>query len=253
MSIKFDDNLNQRISRTVKNYNRRIKTAKAAGIKASNLPSTVSVSQLKRSYSRRADLERELNNLQAFSRRKTIQDPLQKVSEYQKEVIRTNRRKTVAFLEKRKQYLEKENPFKLPSQQAEIEGVQRNIDLLRKPFKSATQSELKAMERQVNKYRQSFAKQAAGYRGFLTEIDWVMRNTGIPKEQRDEFFNKLRKLDAVEFEEVYNNSQLLQRVFELADSPSYGEMKLNTTEDNAREIVELLFDDIDRLIKNVKS
>lgn len=243
MAINYDSALNARMSRIVRNYNRRVE--------GTNAPK-VSVAKLRKNYYRRADLNRELKNLEAFTKKTAFKDPTAKVSDYDKELIKANRDATIKFLEEKLNYLHKRHNTGFPAEKADFENIQLNIDMLKKDIRTASQVELGAMIAQVNEYRKSFAEQGAGYRGFLSEVEFVMGNVGIPREQRDAFFEKMKQLNPHEFLEMYENSDLIGRIYDLADSPTVGGVKLNTTVEDAKEKIETLLEEIDILIADVK-
>lgn len=243
MAINYDDALNARMSRIVRNYNRRVEGTKVP---------KVSVARLRKDYSRRADLNRELKNLEAFSKKTAFRDATAKVSEYDKQLIRNNRAETIKFLQEQQQYLQKRIKKGYPLEEAEIKNLQLNERLLSQDIESSSQADLQAMLGSVQDYRKSFAERGAGYRGFLSEVEWVMGQVGIEPEEQEEFFNKMKKLSPQELYAIYEESELVKRVYELADSPSYGNIKLNTTDEDAKTKIRALLDSIDSLIAEVK-
>lgn len=243
MAINYDDALNARMSRIVRNYNRRVEGTKVP---------KVSVARLRKDYSRRADLNRELKNLEAFSKKAAFRDATAKISEYDKQLIKNNRDATIKYLEEKLGYLQRHSKTGYPLEKGEMKNVELNIRILKQDISSASQDDLRAMVAEVNDYRRSFAEQGAGYRGFLSEVEFVMGNVGIPQDQRDAFFEKLKQLNPHEFLQLYENSDLIERVYDLADSPTVGGTKLNTTVDDAREKLETLMEEIDDLIAEVK-
>lgn len=251
--IHYTDSYNDRIRRVVDNYNRKITRAHKAGYRKRDLPRPVTVKQLKRGYNNRRDLDRELKNLEMFSTEKLAKDPLQKVNKYDLELIEANREGV------RKQQLNYARILRskvakgMPLGEAEISGYKRRADLFNKDINQLTNAELYEMKQLVENYRDSFSKQSAGYRGFLTEIEFVLNNTGVSPSQRDELLEKLTKLSPEEFFYIYHESDLVERIYDLADSPTYGEMKLNTDVQKARDLVEMLFTQIDGLIKDAKA
>ena len=243
MAINYDDALNARMSRIVRNYNRR-----AEGTKAPK----VSVARLRKDYYRRADLNRELRNLEAFTKKKAFKDATAKVSAYDIELIKTNRKETIKFLQEQQKFLKARKKKGYPLEEAEIKNLALNERLLSQDIESASQDDLKAMLGSVHDYRVSFAERGAGYRGFLSEVEWVMGQVGIPQEDQEEFFEKMKQLNPQELYEIYEDSELVKRIYSLADSPSYGNIKLNTDDKDAKEKIEELMKTIDKLIAKVK-
>lgn len=67
MAIRYDRQFNQEIRRVVNNFNKKVKRLEQAD--HTILPNRVLVSDLKKEFTKRADLKRELRRLQQFSER----------------------------------------------------------------------------------------------------------------------------------------------------------------------------------------
>ena len=67
MAIRYDQSFNREIARIVKNFNNKVKRLER--LDHNLLPDTVLVSDLKKDYTKRADLKRRLRELQKFSER----------------------------------------------------------------------------------------------------------------------------------------------------------------------------------------
>ena len=249
MSINFTDSLNQRIQRVVEQYNSRRRSALKSH-RQTDVPPRVTVKQLKTNYLELDDLLRELDTLEAFSATKLSYDPLEKVSEYDKEVIALNKKATIQFMEQKKAILERRIAKGKLNYRTTLENLQLNLDIMRKPEITATSSELYAQLAQVRKYRENFGRRAGGYRGFLSEVEFVMKNVGIPKSERDAFFNKFSKLNPNQFELVYEEYGIVERVYDLAGSPPYGEaeIEMNADADYAKILIEEMMSQADEMV-----
>ena len=64
---------------------------------------------------------------------------------------------------------------------------------------------------------------------------------------------KLSELDEDQFFAMYEDNNIIERVYDLGGSPEKeGEIQLNTTEENAREIIDALTEQIDGLVDKYK-
>lgn len=255
MAIRFTPEYNARINKIVQDYNRRVRRANVEGkIRKDQLPEKVSVKTLKKSYTNRADLERELKNLESF-RRKSVREEIEGVSSYETELILQNRRSAIKYWEKEAAYAKSKADQNYPLQKKRYNEIQRNLDVLKKGMKDATSREKISMARSIEDYRKSFERQATGYRGFLSELDAVMEKLDYPKSQRDEVFDKLSQLNQSEFYELYKTVDLVGTIYQLADSPKYtgGELVIHSSVKSAKRNIDSFIEQLDGLIAEVKS
>ena len=256
MAIRFTPEYNERINKIVRNYNARVRKANKEGrLRKSNLPETVSARTLKKSYTSRTDLDRELRTLEMFNRKMARHPVGEHLTEYDIATIKANKQATIEHFEKLADVVRSKVGKNLPLQQGRLDTIELNIKNLMQDVDTASESDKRAMLAYVNKYRKNFERQANGYRGFLSEVDMIMDRVGVSKEQKDVFFKKLSKLNSEEFYELYEKSDLVSKVYELADSPKYtgGKLVLYDTEQNARELIDTLLQEADMLIAEVKS
>ena len=260
MAIRYSSEDNRRIAKIVQSYNKKVRRANVEGkIRKSDLPALASVKELKRSYQRRADLERELKNLQKFTRKSARLSAEDKVSgavtEYDVSLIKSNKRATLKYLQRRADIIRAKAESNYPLQKERLNAIEKNIEILSMSTSKASPSQLKAMARSVENYRQSFERQATGYRGFLSEVDKIMTQLDIPKSDRDALFNKLSKLNEEEFNELYERNDLIDRIYQLADSPKNKneDLILNASDEYAKELVTTLMEEIDGMVAQVKN
>lgn len=251
--MKLSQAENEEVNRIVKRYNERVRRAYKSKIPKSQLPPIQSARLIKKSYSSKKELKKELLNLASFTAPLARLKVTDYVTGYDYEMLKANRKEAIKYWERRAKALRYRVKIGALNQKSQLATVERNIDILKKPVKEMTEGDISAAARYVEKYRLSFERQATGYRGFLSEVEFVMRNVGISRNRRNEFFNKLSELTPDEFYDLYDRYDLIGRIYDLADSPKYGEeMQLNLDEDSARELIESLLKDIDVLIKEVK-
>lgn len=253
MAIRFTPEYNKRINDVVARYNRRLERANTEGkIKKSMLPEKASVKTLKKSYQSRAELDRELENLENFRRKSARASVSDYVTKYDLSLIKKNRRAAIEHFEKQADIIRHKANLNYPLQKARLKTLERNIDILKKGPEGATTAELDTMSAYIDKYRKSFERRATGYRGFMSEVEFVMDKVGVTKAEKDAFFAKFSKLNPEEFYELWEKSDLVGRVYELADSPKY-KGRLTSTRSDARELIDELMQQADQLIADVKS
>lgn len=254
MAIRFTPEYNARINKIVQDYNRRVRRANVEGkIRKDQLPEKVSVKTLKKSYTNRADLERELKNLESF-RRKSVRAESEGINTYESDIIAQNRRAAIKYWEKQAAYAKAKADKNYPLQKDRYNEISRNLDILKRGTKSATPSEMQAMSAYVDKYRKSFERQATGYRGFLSEVDAVMERLQYSKAQRDEVFEKMSQLNPQQLYYLYETSDVISKIYELADSPklSGGKLIIHDDEKSARKHINTLLAEIDTMVKEAQ-
>ena len=254
--IKYTKEDNAFIRRKVKNFNAKRARGLKRGIQTTS--ERLKVYDIKQRYKdkTRAELYRELNALDKFSVRKTASYTTQKganISKWQLSYLKVNTEGAKEELIHRRDVL-KRKLGDMPGERLKIANINKKIRLLIKPVEEMTQSE-------VNRYRAIIradylsmpGKRKGGYRGFLSEVEAVMKRTGFTEEEIDEIYNKFKKLDPDQFLKMYEESSLISRVYDLADSPKYEHgMVLNTTPKKARKILEALVEESDDLVAKYK-
>lgn len=254
MAIRFTPELNSRISKTVRNYNTRVRRANVEGkIRKDNLPEQISIKMLKKSYSRRADLERELKNLETFNR-KSVRQESDGINKYETSIIEKNRKSAIKYWEQQASYAKAKAEQNYPLQKNRYNEIVRNLNILKKKPSDASPVELQAMYNYVDRYRKSFERQATGYRGFLGEVDAVMERLEYSKDERDRVFNKLSELEPHQLYYLYETSDVIGKIYELADSPKTtgGKLVLHDDEASARTHIDTLLEKIDIMVQEAK-
>ena len=255
MAIRFTPEYNARSNRIVKNFNQKVNRANRIGkIPRKNLPANVSLRQLKKSYTNRKDLERELKNLELFNRKSVRQQYSKYATGYDIDLIKANKENAAQYFQWRSDLLAKKAVSGYPLSASRWKEYQANAAILRKDLSTASQSELDSMSALVSDYRQSFERRATGYRGFLSQVDILMEETGFDKQQRDLFFKKFSKLTEDEFLDLYESNDLIKRIYDFADSPKLtgGVLKLNASKKEIKEKLNTLLEEQDYLIESVK-
>lgn len=255
MAIKYDSSYNARIARIVKNFNERRRRAFMSGVK--NIPQAVKVRDLKIRNRTRRDLEKELKALESF----TVKDKPARDFTTPGGVV-TNKWQ-LKYLKmqapKAREYYLREYKIlapkvgRMPGERMKLNETSSKLALLDTDIEELTPTQFEAYVATVNEFMGVPSKIRGGYKGFLIEVVNVMRLSGIDEKEINKVMDKLKELDFRQFQKLYEESDLINRFYELADSPIYGGgLKLNTSESNARELSELLVEQIDDLVEKAK-
>lgn len=248
--MKYSKEFNSQAQNIVKNYNAKVKRARNAGIK--RVPETVKLRELKALNKTSVELNRELNRLKSFER-STLNPITTKggaiTTSFQLKTLKSNLIGARKYFASEVARREKRN-LRFPSERLLLVNTQEKEMLLYQDIESLSPEDFRSFAATIREYETYPAKRAAGYRGFLSEVDNVMQMLGYSEETIKELVNKFNKLNPDQFFYAYDNSDLIARIYELADSPIYGELKLNTTEDDATDLINTLMEEADNIIKD---
>lgn len=253
MAIRFTPKYNEYTNEIVRNYNRRVRSANKQGkIPMKYLPDTVSLRKLKKNFVTRKDLNRELDNLKMFSResaRQVHEVGNKSFTQYQLDLVKKQKNPTIDYYQELYNLYEPKIEKGYYAEKARVAEIQDTLEILRKDEEDLTGEDIEIIESAIEEYRHSHARKGGAYRGFLSEVEWVMTQVGVDKVDRDRFFKKLENVDQEQFFRIYHNSDIIERVYELADSPTYGGMKLNASKEDAKELIDTLLEEIDMIIE----
>ena len=256
MAIRYDDGLNKELRRVVHNFNQKRKRAIKRGYHY--LPSIQYVSELKARYDTKADLLRELKYLEKFNLKR---DQALKVVEtsggakaiqWEFDYLKAHQKQAKAFFQKEYNLIASK-VGKFPGERMRLNTIAKKLDTLDLDLAYMSQSQFNSYRAAINEVVNKPLKYAAGYRGFLSEVEGVMKMVGIPDTDIKKFFDNIESLTPEQFHYLYEKNDLVSRVFELADSPEYdGTLKINTTEATATDLINTLIDESDMLVEEAK-
>lgn len=254
MAIRFDKAYNAEINRVVRNYNQKRNRAIQRGFR--QLPPAMKVSELKTRYTVRSDLNRELNRLRKFN----ITDALKKVetqggiesTAWEMKYLKGNARNARDYFEREYKRVSK-RVARFPGEAERLNNIRAKIDILDIDLSHMNQEQFRSARRAIFEYVEAPAKRKAGYRGFLNEVDLVMQRLGYSKDEIDSVLDKFNELNPDQFLYAYDHFDIISRIYELADSPIYGGLKLNTTEEDAENLVDTLMEQVDGVITDAKN
>ena len=253
MSIRYDKELNSRLRREVDNFNKKRKRAIQRGFR--QLPPAMKVSELKARYTVKSDLDREINRLRRFN----ITNALERVetqggidsTSWELKYLKGNVRNARDYFERELKRVSK-RVAKFPGEAERLNNIKAKIDILDIDLSYMDQEQFRSARRAIFEYVEAPAKRKAGYRGFLSEVDLVMQRLGYSSDEIDSVLNKFNKLNPEQFLYAYDHFDIISRVYELADSPIYGGLKMNTSDKDAADLIDTLKRDADKVIKDAK-
>lgn len=251
MSIRYTKDFNAEIRRIVYNFNRKRNRAIKRGFTL--VPDKQYVSELKFRYSDKSELVRELKLLEKFNimgdAAYEIVDTLGggKISRYQLDYMKKNLQQTKQFFDRQiaeAKELYAEDTYSMARRdylfnlEAKRKYLELDIDYL-------DESGLKTFQKYISQAQSYNIRQLSGYRGFLSVIETTMKNLGYDIQTRNAFFEKFMNLTPAQFVKMYRKSDLINRVYDLIQSPVSGETHLNTDEEDARNILDELINNFD--------
>lgn len=256
MAIRYDSNYNAKINRVVKNFNQKRNRAIKRGFK--NVPAPIKVSDLKARYTSRRELNKQLTQLTRFSRggdavlRQVENEGGATAIKWELDYLKSNVKAARKFFaDEYRTIAAKVGDF--PGERMRLDAIAKKLSTLDLDLAYMSQSQFNSYRAAINEYINKPKSYAAGYRGFLAEVEGVMRLVGIPEGDIDKFFEKFKVLTPEQFHQLYENSDLIGRVYELADSPIYeGGLKLTTGNDEAKVLIETLMEETDDLVDMAK-
>lgn len=254
MAIRFNNDLNSRIRNDVRNFNRRRDRLEKLGYK--NLPKHQTVSELKKRYNVRSDLERELNFLRGFSKQdltKKIEfDGGVKAIKWEYEYLKKNSKAAIAYYQREYDRISK-RVGRFPGESLLLDNIVTKLDILNTNIRYMSQSEFRSALAAINEFNMHPSIRTKQYRGFLNEVEWVMQQIGYSNEQMDSFFKKFEKLTPSQFLYAYDNNDIINRIYSLYHKDyDETEARLTDTEDNARDLMDELLSQADEIVKDAQ-
>lgn len=219
----------------------------------------MSVSELKARYNTRKELNRELNALKRFNR---LGDKALKIVEtsggakaikWEYDYLRRN-------IEYAKKYYDREISdaarLNTPMQVAKAEFVNNlkaKRDYLDLELSQLSQSQFRTFRATINEYLNANVTRANGYRSWLNEVEFIMRNLGYDAKSINKFFEGFDELTPRQFLTMYRQNPLISRLYELYIPTKDKSFRLSTTEDDARELLDTFMQEKEEIIRKAKA
>lgn len=258
--VQYTDDLNKRMNKVVRAFNAKRRYNKTKTRRKGMIPSKLSFAKLRDKYSDKpkAELEKQLRLYESFGKRSSLNklSPNSRISEWEYNYFKANEAKTREFYRNEIADLERiigdkpEYHLKMHDRLTNLKRRQEKLDL---DFTTLDEDQIKMMRSIYNYAERSELVKQQGFRLYLSQLDRTMRNLGYSKSERESLINKFNTLSENEFTEMVRNEDIIDRVYEIVDSPKgRGEYELMIDESNAKEIVTLIQEQADNLIAKYK-
>lgn len=256
MAIKFDPAYNAEIRRVVKNFNQKRNRAIKRGYHY--LPPTLTVSELKSRYTSRKQLNRDLNLIKKFN---TKGDDALKVVEtsggakaikWEYEYLKKNLKYAKEFYDREISDAARLDTPMMVAKSEYINNLKSKRDYLNLEFAELSQSQFRTFRNTINEYLYANERNLSGYRNWMNEVELIMRNLGYDNKTINKFFEGFNELTPRQFLNMYRQSALVSRIYELYIPTKDHSFKLSTTEEDAKDLINTFMVEKDEMIKKAK-
>ena len=255
MTIRYDPTLNSKMRNIVTNFNRKVNRMEKAGYR--NIPFKTTVSELKGRYTSRRDLTRELSRLQKFTRHDLVKDVETsggvKAIRWEMDYLKGNKKEALAYFKSEYERVSK-RVGKFPGERQYLDNIQAKIDLLNSDINYLNQSQFRSFKTVINEFAFYPTQRKYEYRGFLSEVDWVMEKLGYDEATREKLFNKFSKLTPSQFLYAYDNNNIIAKIYSLYHK-DYGdeEARLTDEPDKAKGLIDDFIKQVDVIVNDAKT
>lgn len=256
MAIKFDPAYNAEIRRVVKNFNQKRNRAIKRGYHY--LPPTLTVSELKSRYTSRKQLNRDLNLIKKFN---TKGDDALRVVEtsggakaikWEYEYLKKNLKYAKEFYDREISDAARLDTPMMVAKSEYINNLKSKRDYLNLELAELSQSQFRTFRNTINEYLYANERNLSGYRNWMNEVELIMRNLGYDNKTINKFFEGFNKLTPRQFLNMYRQSALVSRIYELYIPTKDHSFKLSTTEEDAKDLINTFMVEKDEMIKKAK-
>lgn len=255
MAIRYDANYNAKINRVVKNFNQKRNRAIKRGFKS--VPPPIKVSELKARYTTRKDLNKQLDLLSKFAHGRDVLNRVENQGgataiAWEFDYLKANEQLARQFFIREYNRIAPKT-VDFPGEKMRLDNLKAKIDMLDLDISTMSQNQFNSYRSTINEFINKPKKYAAGYRGFLSQVERVMRYLNFDNNTIDRFFDKFSNLTPEQFNKLYEDSDLISRIYEIADSPQYTEIKFNTSDEDAEKLLDTLIEETDDLVKKAQN
>lgn len=256
MAIKFDPAYNAEIRRVVKNFNQKRNRAIKRGYRY--LPPTLTVSELKSRYTTRRQLNRDLNLIRKFN---TKGDDALRVVEtsggakaikWEYEYLKKNLQYAKEFYDREIRDAARLDTPMMVAKSEYINNLKSKRDYLNLELSELSQSQFRTFRNTINEYLYANERNLSGYRNWMNEVELIMRNLGYDNKTINKFFEGFNELTPRQFLNMYRQSALVSRIYELYIPTKDHSFKLSTTEEDAKDLINTFMIEKDEMIKKAK-
>lgn len=257
MAIRYDNALKMDLARTVRNFNAKVKRLEKLD-RDLDLPELASVSELKKKYTNRKDLKRELSNLKLFGKRGIEESFTTKggvnISKYKYEVLKRESRRTKALIsrELKRRETTKIKTFGVEEivTYAEI-GERSYLNL--KARRNALEKDISRLDKAgLKRYSDLVAKSISkrNYDFNNLQYNWsnemlmpVAYMSGYDMSKLEVVSKKIASLKETQFLNLFNDEEVMKSLID-----DYKDLKNGTASD---EDIEDIHNRLDKLVEDI--
>ena len=256
MAIRYDKSFNKEITRVVHNFNQKRNRAIKRGY--THLPPRLLVSELKSRYTTKSELIKELKFIESFNKKKDLIKVVE--NEGGAKSIKWDYLRLKRNIEGAKKHYDRliaevakgDTIYDIGKKHL-LETYTRQREILDLDLSQLSQNDFNTFRATINKYEKFNYLASRSYKGFLSEVLEVIKYSGYSEEVANQFVEKFKVLTPQQFVILYNDSNLIKRVYDIADSPIHGaSLKFNTDRRDAKEVIDALFEQTDEIIDEYK-
>lgn len=254
--MKYTEDDKNRIRRTAKNFNAKVRYNKFKTRGRGMLPRVLSAKVFMDKYSDkpRKEMEKQLKLYQSFGQRTALdRTDTSRVSKWEENYFKANLQKTKDFYDneiadlkriigdKPEYYLKQHN--RLETLEAQREELDLNIDNL-------TEDQIKGFRGYFNYAERSEIIKRQGFRLYLSQLERAMDELNYSNQEIETLLNKFNVLSENEFTEMVRLEDAIDDIYRLIYSPKgRGKYELLADTKQAKEAVERVINEADTLIK----
>lgn len=255
MAIKYDADLNNEIRRIVKNFNQKRNRALKRGF--SYLPNKAFVSEIKTSFDNRTDLRRYLKELEKFNKLKdyaleTVETLAGgRTSRYNLMYIKDNLKDTKAFFDRQiaeANELFASDPYSIARREYlfNLEQKRRYLDI---NIMNLDQSGIRTFQKYTAQALNYNKSNITAYKGFLSGVEIIMRQLGYDDKIISNFYEKMANITPAQFIKMYRKFDVIDRLYDMIESPKSGKAKINTTDEDATQMINNFMSDFEKMMR----
>lgn len=256
MAIKFTPEYNAEIRRVVKNFNQKRNRAIKRGYKY--LPPKLTVSELKARYTTRQQLNRDLKLIKNFTAKRD--DALKvietsggaKAIKWEYEYLKSNLKYAQDFYDREIENAAKLDTTMQVAKSEYLNNLRAKRDYLNLELSELSQSQFRTFRNTINEYLYANERNLNSYRNWMNEVEIIMRNLGYDNSTINKFFEGFNELTPRQFLNMYRQSALVSRIYELYIPTKDSSFKLSTTEEDAKELINTFMIEKDEMIAKAK-
>ena len=259
MSIRFDDKLNKRIARAVKNFNSKVRYNKYKTRGKGMLPRIIRTSEIKAKYSdkSRAELEKQLKLYESFGKRESLNKTANRLSKWERNYFETNLEKTKKFYDDEINDLKRiigDKPEYHLRHHNRLETLTRQREELNRDLATLSEDQIKGFRGYFNYAERSEMTKRKGFRLYLEQVTRTMELLGYSKQDIEALVSKFDVLSENEFTEMLRNEDMIDSMYDIIDSPKgRGQYELMTDEIRAENMIADVIHHADELVSKYKT